>query len=203
MAADATDANTTLELDSAEDSDGQGHIATDEVYHLLQNSRRRDVVEYFLEEDGPVEIGTLAEWIAARECDTTASEVSRDARQRVYISLYQSHLDKLDEYDVVEYDDETNVVSRGPNAPVLEAPLEFERSEQPTESVAATAEETTGYGWLPYYIGVSIGGFASVIGTWLLGVPASVLSIRVLNAILLAMYALILAGNILRPRGFV
>lgn len=46
----------------------------------------------------------LAEQVAAWEHDTTVAGLSSKQRQRVYIPLYQTHLPKLDEAGLIEYD---------------------------------------------------------------------------------------------------
>lgn len=78
-------------------------FGVDDVYHLLQNQRRRGVLRCLRGADEAVEMGDVAEQVAAWEHDTTVRELTSSQRQRVYIALYQSHLPKLDEAGVVEY----------------------------------------------------------------------------------------------------
>jgi hypothetical protein len=82
----------------------EGPLSSDDVYHLLQNQRRRGVLRCLRDVDTTVQMGNLAEQVAAREHDTTVRELTSEQRQRVYIALYQSHLPKLDEAGVVEYE---------------------------------------------------------------------------------------------------
>lgn len=91
-------------------SDEDGAYTRAEIFHLLQTNRRRDVIEYLLDEDGPVKMGTLAEHVAALEHDTTVAELTSRQRQRVYVPLYQTHLPKLDEKGVIEYDKRRGIV---------------------------------------------------------------------------------------------
>lgn len=194
--------------DSQPDSDREPSrtLSADVVFHLLQNSRRRRVVEYLTEHDGPVELGSIATWIAAHESDQPPGDVSPDARQRVYISLYQTHMPKLDDNDVVDYDEETKQVFRGANAATLEGPLEYERQARtdPEQSNAERGDEGSvrdQYGWIPYYVGISIGGLVSIAASSLLGLPASILSLRILNVMLLGLYSFVFVGNVFWPRG--
>ncbi|PSP80152.1 hypothetical protein BRC81_02885 [Halobacteriales archaeon QS_1_68_20] len=83
------------------------------VQELLQNSRRRHVVD-LIDEYGALAIGELAERVAARETGVDPEQVPSDDRKRVYVGLYQCHLDKLDEADVVEYDKRGGLVEAGP-----------------------------------------------------------------------------------------
>ena len=55
-------------------------------------------------------VGELAEGVAAIELDKEIPELTTDERKRVYISMYQLHLQTLDETGVVAYHDrEKNV----------------------------------------------------------------------------------------------
>lgn len=87
-------------------------IAKDDLFHLLQNSRRRAVLRYFIvhSEREEFNMRTIAEEIAAWENDISVDQLHSDQRQRVYIALYQSHLPKLDEYGVIEYNQSRSIV---------------------------------------------------------------------------------------------
>lgn len=52
----------------------------------------------------------IAEEIAAWENDIPVDQLRSSQRQRVYISLYQSHLPKLADYDVIEYNQARGIV---------------------------------------------------------------------------------------------
>ncbi|GGN88118.1 hypothetical protein EGH26_03805 [Halomicroarcula pellucida] len=55
----------------------------------------------------------LAEQVAAWENDTTPDALREQQRKRVYVSLHQSHLPKMDDLDIVEFDREAATVSLG------------------------------------------------------------------------------------------
>lgn len=95
-----------LDSDSAADS----ALSMDDVFHILQTKRRRDVLRYVIDESGPVRLRDLAEYVAANEHGKAVDELTSSERQRVYISLYQSHLPKLDEHGVVTYDKDRGIV---------------------------------------------------------------------------------------------
>jgi hypothetical protein len=61
-------------------------------------------VEYLAEQppDGTVTISDLSEHVAARENNCTVTELSSTQRERVYVSLYQTHLITMD--SVIDYD---------------------------------------------------------------------------------------------------
>ncbi|ESS10477.1 MAG: hypothetical protein A07HR60_02492, partial [uncultured archaeon A07HR60] len=71
-----------------------------DVFTLLSNERRRGVVRALQELEPPVDLGDLAEWIAARENEKTVPELTSEERRRVYSALQQRHLDHLEEADI-------------------------------------------------------------------------------------------------------
>ena len=79
-------------------------LSLDRVYEILKNERRRRVLGHLDRAEGPVELGTLAEEIAAQENDTTVAGIDSSQRKRVYVALYQCHLPKMADMGVVEYD---------------------------------------------------------------------------------------------------
>lgn len=87
-------------------------IAADDLYQALSNSRRRHVIRAV--RDGETDIGTLAREIAAVENDVALDRVESQQRKRVYIALYQNHLDKLDAWDIVDYHNVKQAVTAGP-----------------------------------------------------------------------------------------
>lgn len=85
---------------SADDTDD---LSDDEIFDVLYNRRRRDVLSYLREHDGTATASDLAEYIAAKENDTTVRQLSSSTRKRVYVGLYQNHLPMMDDVGVIEY----------------------------------------------------------------------------------------------------
>lgn len=85
------------------------------VFELLKNRRRRLVLRYLHENPGPVDTDTLSVHIAAVENEKSEAAVSAAERKRVYVALYQWHLQKLADAGVIETDRKVNV-ELGPNA---------------------------------------------------------------------------------------
>ncbi|MXV63115.1 hypothetical protein GS429_13765 [Natronorubrum sp. JWXQ-INN-674] len=81
----------------------------DVVYGLLSEARRRYVLYYFLDNEH-ANIDGLSLQIAAWERDLTVDAVSEDHKQTVMLSLIHSHLPKLADHRLVEYDDRTGDV---------------------------------------------------------------------------------------------
>jgi hypothetical protein len=101
-------------------------VPLDVIFTILKNERRRRVLRYMLDADGRVTLSDLAEHVAAIENDTTPSRLGAQQRKRVYIGLYQSHLPKMDDAGVVEFDRDRGVCELGPDVgaftPYLEPP---------------------------------------------------------------------------------
>ncbi|WP_435317278.1 DUF7344 domain-containing protein [Haloarchaeobius sp. TZWSO28] len=130
----------------ATDGDGAStdrtELTSDEIFQLLTNTRRRRALRVLYDLEETTDLGTLADEVAAMEMETPVAEVSSDERQRVYISLYQSHLPALAEADVVDYDSESGRIELGPNFDQLVSYLQL--SDSPDSS--------TSRGWLGYYL---------------------------------------------------
>ncbi|WP_135828607.1 DUF7344 domain-containing protein [Halorussus halobius] len=83
----------------------------EEVFDAVKNLRRRYVLYYLQRYGGPVELGPLAEQVAAWENDATVPEVSPSQRKSVYSALHQTHLPKLEAAGVLDYDADRGLVS--------------------------------------------------------------------------------------------
>ena len=107
-------------------------LSKDEVFDILSKSRRRYVLYYLRETGEPVELGELAEELAAWENDTPVEDLTKQERKRVYVSLYQTHIQKLSEAGIVEYDPDTGMVSLGDGTDQIRAylPTEDDEGEQ-------------------------------------------------------------------------
>jgi DNA-binding transcriptional ArsR family regulator len=91
---------------------GPGSITESEVFRLLGNDRRRAVLRQVVD-GGAVDLSEASKTIARVE--TEGEEVSSSQYKSVYVSLQQSHLPKLADAGVVDYDSESNVVGPGPH----------------------------------------------------------------------------------------
>lgn len=94
---------TTL---SRDDSGGRTEELTrDEIFTMLSNRRRRWVLHYLKQrEDERIDLRTLVDTVAAWEYDTPVDDLPWKKRKRVYTALRQSHLPKLADAGVIEYD---------------------------------------------------------------------------------------------------
>ena len=88
-----------------------GRLTTDTLFRILGNSRRRFIVQHLYQTERPVDLKELAALIAADEEGTTPEELTNEERQRVYVSLYQTHLPTLTESGLVSYDEDERLLS--------------------------------------------------------------------------------------------
>lgn len=101
-------------------------LSKDVIFNLLSVERRRLTLRY-LRRNGPeASLSTLATRIAAHENAQPVDAVTSDQRKRVYIALYQSHLPKLDDAGVVDFDSRRGAVELAGNASLLYPYLDLE-----------------------------------------------------------------------------
>ncbi|MFC7177138.1 DUF7344 domain-containing protein [Halosegnis marinus] len=125
-------------------------LTPDETFELLSNHRRRYAIHH-LKRVEDTDIGGLSRQIAAWENDTEPAEVTSAERKRVYTSLQQFHLPKLDEKGVVEFDERAGEVALSDAAENLDLYLEVVQGKD--------------IPWSQYYLGlaaVNVGLLAAV-----------------------------------------
>jgi hypothetical protein len=89
----------------------ENQLSQDTVFDILSNSRRRCVLYYLRQESEPIQLTELAEHVAAWENETDIESMGKQERKRVYVSLYQTHIPKLADTGLVEYDKEAGTVA--------------------------------------------------------------------------------------------
>ncbi len=105
----STDAQERLKDETVPNESGPA-LSEDDLFELLSNRRRRYVLNELLGNEHTLEIGTLAQEIAAYEDDLEYHEVSSKDRKRVYTALHQSHLPKMDNTGVIDFDRDRGTV---------------------------------------------------------------------------------------------
>lgn len=96
----------------------------DDVFDILRNRRRRYVLGYLRDHEGVVELSELAEALANWESDDEDAYITHRDRKRAYVSLYQTHLPKLDRAGIVEYNQPRGTVELGPDYRYVEGYLD-------------------------------------------------------------------------------
>lgn len=99
-------------------------LSDDNWFDILSNHRRRYVLHHLQGNGEQTTLGELSEQVAAWENDTDVENVSATQRKRAYTSLQQVHLPRMDELDIVEYDDRAGTVELGPAGEDLDIYLE-------------------------------------------------------------------------------
>lgn len=146
----------------------------DELFHLLQNERRRRALDYLRGKEGSVRMRDIVDHVAAAEHDTTPEALRSDERKRVHIALYQSHLPKLDQAGVLEYNQDRGIVTRTERAAELDrflaagavADIEPEsiggEAAYPGDDAADERSRVADEGWHRYYLALAVLGLLSV-----------------------------------------
>lgn len=84
----------------------------DEIVSLLSTPRRRHVVRHAardMEDSDTVTLSELADYVAAIEAGGV--DFGDQQRKRVYVSLYQTHIPKLEDAGVITYDQDSGRVA--------------------------------------------------------------------------------------------
>ena len=84
---------------------GRGdHVPREQIFELLSNERRRGAIHYLKREQTEAPVDELVDAVVDWE------RGDRPSRASVYSSMVQTHLPRMAEAGVVEYDREANVV---------------------------------------------------------------------------------------------
>lgn len=116
------------------------------IYEILSSERRRHAIDFLQASENGVEVSDIAEYIAEKE--TGESPPPKDSRKTVYVSLHQTHLPKMDDLDIVNYDTDSKEVTLSDSF----------------RDVAIYMEVVPGteISWSEYYLGVGLVGMATV-----------------------------------------
>ena len=126
-----------------------------DIFDLLSNHRRRYAIHHLKRTDDRVELGDLAEHVAAWELDKNVQALTSAERKRVYTSLQQTHLPTLERAGMIEFDD--RAIELTDDAKTLEVYLDV----VPGDSIP----------WGVYYLGLSVVSAVVMGGLWLELVP--------------------------------
>lgn len=144
----------------------------DQVYDLLSNHRRRYVLHYCKRENGSATLSDLAEQVAAWEHEKPIEEVTSAERKRVYTSLQQTHLDRMADAGIIEFDgDEIELTGKSEE---LDVYLDI----VPAGSIP----------WGLYYLGLSTLAGIVLFGVWIGFVPTETIPAIGWAAIVLAVF---------------
>lgn len=145
-----------------------------ELFALLSNHRRRWTIHLCKQAEGPLELGELAEQIAAMEEDKTPAEISSSERKRVYTSLQQTHLPRLEKAGIIEFEDHT--VSLTNRAEELQVYMDI----VPAGSIP----------WAMYYLALSAISLLAVAITWMGWLPEQTITATGVAALIVMVFGI-------------
>lgn len=161
-------------------------LSRDEVYDILSNGRRRYVIHLLREEGEPIPLSELSDRVAAWENDLPVSELTDQQIKRVYVSLYQTHIPKLEESNLVEYDKDSGQVSLTSTVSSLDAYLpEEDRREIP---------------WQLIYLGLAVVGLAVYGIATVAGEAIAQGTLNAIGLLVFASFAVVVAAQYLSER---
>jgi DNA-binding transcriptional ArsR family regulator len=152
---------SAVRQEQTQEQEDDSAVTEEEIFTTLSNQRRRYVV-HALDDESEADIGSLAEQVAAWEYDVDVGELSHDERKRVYTSLQQNHLPKMDDAEIVEFDKDRGTVA--PTRAFADVDLYLE---------VVHGDELP---WSQYYLGLSTLAVTVFLAVWLGVQPFTMLS---------------------------
>lgn len=134
-------------LSTAESASTNGSLDEGEIHDVLRNDRRRLAIKALRDREGVATVRDLSEEVATRE--TGENPPPRDKRQSVYVSLHQSHLPKLDELGIIDYDGDSKEVQLRDRVEEIEVYMEV--------------VPEYGLSWGEFYFGLALLGLVTAV----------------------------------------
>lgn len=98
-------------------------LELDTVYDILSDRHRRYAL-YYLQDHDPVSADELAEQIATWEANTGGTDDVDETQERIAIELRHTHLPKLRDTGVIEYDRRSETIRHGTPPEILQTALD-------------------------------------------------------------------------------
>lgn len=92
----------------------------DIIFEILADQRRRYAFHCLKSYEAPLALADLAEEVAIRENDSPITEIPAEDVKRTYMSLYHTHIPKLEDANIVHYDQNTDSVALAEDSEQLE-----------------------------------------------------------------------------------
>jgi hypothetical protein len=143
---------------------GRRGLDEGDIHDVLRNERRRFTLEELRDNGDTLSVRELSERVAGLE--TGESPPPRNIRQSAYVSLHQTHLPKLDELGIVEYDADAKRVALTDRVREVETYMGIAAGGK-SEAEPGSA---SGPPWARYYLALSLIGLAAMAAV-ALGVP--------------------------------
>jgi hypothetical protein len=171
---------------SSADAEPDPDLTKGEIFDVLRNQRRRFVLQYLKKVEGPVELGDLATQVAAWEYETPIDEVSSEQRKRVYTTLQQTHLSKMHDAGIVDYDSDAGLINSTDHTAELNVYLEIVPGGE--------------FPWREYYLALGGVSCALVAALWFDVYPFIVLDDIVWATFIAVLFTLSAVVHIYRER---
>lgn len=107
----------------------EAELSQDVVFDILSSPRRRYVLYYLRDTGEAMKLTDLAEQVAAWENDTEPEDITDKERKRVYVSLYQTHIPRLEEAGIIAYDQDSGTVALANEASDIDQYLDSSNGE--------------------------------------------------------------------------
>lgn len=153
-----------------------------EAFDILSNDRRRHALHYLLSHDGGTEIGELSEQIAAWENGEDVEQVTADQRRRVYVSLHQTHLPRMDDAGILSYENSRDTIELTERGESLRVYMEV--------------VEGNDIPWSEFYLGLSALSAALVAAVWFGAPPFGLFPDLAWGTVVVALFTLTSAVHV-------
>lgn len=90
------------------------------MFKILAHHRRRYVIHCLRKYENPMTLADLADEVAVLENDTALMEIPAEEIKRVYFSLYHTHIPKLADAELVQYQQDGDLVTLAERAENLD-----------------------------------------------------------------------------------
>jgi len=159
------------------------------MFDLLGNSRRRRVLRHLLD-DRQITLTDLSARIAAWENDTPIADLTSRERKQVYSSLYQTHIPRLSEHGLVEYDADARTVRLTGDPERIRRFLEIDDT-----------GDCRFDRWSRYFFWTAVVGSAAIAGNWLGTTPATHLGSESLYGLLTVTFMMLSVSFVMAVEG--
>lgn len=147
-----------------------------EVFDILSNDRRRHALHFLLSRQKGTDIGEHSEQIAAWENRENLQQVTSDERRRVYVSLHQTHLPRMDDAGLLHYENSRDTIELTERGESLQVYMEV--------------VEGNNIPWSEFYLGLSALAAALVAAMWVNAPPFGLLPDLAWMGLVVALFAL-------------
>jgi len=159
------------------------------MFDLLGNSRRRRALRYLLDEQA-MTLTKLSGRVAAWENDTSMADLSSRQRKQVYSSLYQTHVPRLSDHGLVEYDADARTVRLTGDPERIRRFLEIDDT-----------GDCRFDRWSRYFFWTAVVGSAAIAGNWLGTTPATHLGSESLYGLLTVTFMMLSVSFVMAVEG--